>query len=302
MTRRRFLRRGLVGAAAVLGAVTVGTELLDRGIVPGRELLESEHLDPGCWTPIGAPACGAGGATLTGSFWSRYRRREVGYTVGYPPGHGPGDRLPLVVMLHGFRGSHAHSLAGISPQDAVGLSVEGHRLTPMALVTVDGGNGYWHPHPGDDPMGMVVDELLPMLRGRGLGAAPSRVGIMGVSMGGFGALAMAEHHPGLFAAVAAISPAIFTTYAWVHYVNPGAFWSAGDFARYDAITHAAALARTPVRVACGLSDPFYPWVVDLVEALPPGADVEFAPGGHDGDFSASEQPRSLEFLARHLAP
>ena len=32
------------------------------------------------------------------SFYSRHRNRTIGYTIAYPPHHGPGDELPLVVM------------------------------------------------------------------------------------------------------------------------------------------------------------------------------------------------------------
>lgn len=71
----------------------------------------------------------------------------------------------------------------------------------MALVTVDGGTGYWHAHPGNDLMRMLVDEVIP------------RIGVMGISMGGYGALLLAEKHPGLVSAVAAISAAIWTSYA-----------------------------------------------------------------------------------------
>jgi hypothetical protein len=39
----------------------------------------------------------------------------------------------------------------------------------MAMVAPDGGLGYWNPHPGDDPMGMVIDELIPMCQRLGLG-------------------------------------------------------------------------------------------------------------------------------------
>ena len=42
----------------------------------------------------------------------------------------------------------------------------------MAIVTVDGGDGYWNPHPGDDPQAMVVDELIPLCQAKGLGVAP----------------------------------------------------------------------------------------------------------------------------------
>ena len=90
---------------------------------------------------------------------------------------------------------------------------------------------------------------------------------MGISMGGYGALLMAEKHPDVFAAVAAISPAVWTTYAEAEGANAGAYSSAADFAANDAVTHARALARIPVRIASGLSDPFHPGVVALAADL-----------------------------------
>jgi enterochelin esterase-like enzyme len=99
------------------------------------------------------------GLSTSGTFYSRARNRTVGYTIAYPPGHGEGSSLPLVVMLHGFGGNHLNALAGMSPAQAMALHVDGSELPPMAMVTVDGGGGYWNPHPGDNPMAMVVDEL-----------------------------------------------------------------------------------------------------------------------------------------------
>src|SRR5260370_31310068 len=116
-------------------------------------------------------------------------------------------------MLHGYGGTHARALAGMAPTQAVALTVDGRPVAAMAMVTVDGGGGYWNPHPGDDPMAMVTDELIPLCQRAGLGRAPQRIGTMGISMGGYGALLLAEKYPHLIAAVAAISPAIWTSYA-----------------------------------------------------------------------------------------
>ena len=112
----------------------------------------------------------------------------------------------------------------------------------MAMVTVDGGGGYWTPHPGDDPMAMVMSELIPRCQRLGLGRAPRPIGMMGISMGGYGALLFAEKYPQLIAAVAAISPAIWTNYAQAKAANAGAYASAAAFDANDAVTHAAALA------------------------------------------------------------
>lgn len=124
-------------------------------------------------------------------------------------------------MLHGFGGNHPDALVGISPQRAVALKVGGSPLPPMALVTVDGGGGYWNPHPGDDPMAMVMEELIPLCQRRGPGRPPHAIATMGVSMGGYGALLLGEKFPHTIRAVAAISPAIWTSYDQARAANAG---------------------------------------------------------------------------------
>jgi pimeloyl-ACP methyl ester carboxylesterase len=114
----------------------------------------------------------------------------------------------------------------MSPAQAVALRPGGRPLTPMAMVTVDGGGGYWNLHPGDDPMAMVIGELIPRCQRLGLGRPPRRIAVMGTSMGGFGALMLAERYPRLFAAVAAVSPAVWTSYPQARQANAGAFASA----------------------------------------------------------------------------
>jgi len=149
-------------------------------------------------------------------------------------------------------------------------------------------------------MAMVIGELIPRCQRRGLGRPPQPVGMMGISMGGYGALLLAEKYPHLIAAAAAISPAIWTSYAQAQAANAGAYASAAAFDANDAVTHAAALADVPVRVATGHDDPFFPGVQALAQALPPGAVVDFAKGCHTGPFFLQQEPPSLTFLASHL--
>jgi enterochelin esterase-like enzyme len=298
--RRLFLRYTLASVAALAAAGAAGVELVDHGVLPGKGMLDS--LDGACSVPAPDLAPYAPpGPSLSGTFYSRARNQIVGYTIAYPPGHRPGDRLPLVIMLHGYGGNHTNAVSGMTPAQALALRVNGEPLAPMAMVTVDGGGGYWNPHPGDDPMGMLTRELIPLCRRRGLGAQSRRISVMGISMGGYGALLLGEKYPRLVAAVAAISPAIWTSYEQAKAANAEAYASAADFAADDAVTHAAALAHLPVRVAAGYADPFYPGVRALASALPGAAVVAFGNGCHDGSFFTAQEPPSLAFLARHIA-
>jgi len=189
-SRRRFLRYTLGGVAVAAVAGAAGFELVDHGVLPGKSQLD--QLDGACdvpapdFTPYATP-----GPQYSGTFYSAASHTTVGVAIGYPPGHGPGDRLPLVIALHGFGGNHADALQGITPSQAAALSYGGAPLPPVALVTVDGGGGYWNPHPGDNPQAMLTGELIPLCQRKGLGAGRKGVGVMGISMGGYGAILLA---------------------------------------------------------------------------------------------------------------
>ncbi len=112
-------------------------------------------------------------------------------------------------------------------------------------------------------------------------------------MGGYGALLLAEKHPGLIGAAAAISPAVWTTYAQARSANAGAFASAEDFASDDVITHASALTGVPVRIASGTDDPFHPGVVALAKALPRSTIVDITQDVMTARSSLASSPHRL---------
>ena len=95
------------------------------------------------------------------------------------------------------------------------------------MVAVDGGGSYWHKRAsGEDSGAMVLDELIPMLAAQGLDT--SRVGFLGWSMGGYGALLLgARLGPARTAAICAVSPALWTSSGAA---APGAFDGADDYA------------------------------------------------------------------------
>jgi predicted esterase len=295
VSRRRLLRWAAGGLGAVVVAGAAGFELVEHGVLPGKLLLD--EVDGACSVDTPSVEFGPLGTTTSGQFFSKARRRPVGYSIGYPAGDVASDGLSLIVMLHGYGATHRNALVNMTPAQAVAVKESGNAQKPTALVTVDGGNGYWNPHPKDDPMAMVVDELIPLCQRRGLGRAPGSIALMGISMGGYGALAIAERNPGLASRVAAISPAIWTSYDQARAANAGAFASATAFEEGDVIAHAAKLQGVGVRIASGSDDPFHPGVEKLAGALPDSSTVIFSSGCHTDPFFYAQEPPSLHFLS-----
>jgi hypothetical protein len=90
---------GIVGlAAAGVGAL----ELVTHDVLPGRSYLD--QLDGACSVPAPPLVFSAPGPSVSGTFYSRARRRDVGYTIAYPPGERPDNRLPLIIGLHAYGG------------------------------------------------------------------------------------------------------------------------------------------------------------------------------------------------------
>jgi S-formylglutathione hydrolase FrmB len=96
--------------------------------------------------------------------------------------------------------------------------VDGVRLSagyPSIIVSPDGNSGYWSDWYNGGAFGppayetFVVDELLGLIdqRFRTLADRAHRL-IFGISMGGYGAIMLAAHHPDLFAGAATLSGAV----------------------------------------------------------------------------------------------
>ena len=139
----------------------------------------------------------------------------------------PGQTAPLrpVIALHGKGQDAAGVMAGGVEQGLAQAVAAG--IPPFAVVAVDGGGSYWHKRAsGEDSGAMVLDELIPMLGSQGLDT--SRVGFLGWSMGGYGALLLgARLGPARTAAICAVSPALWTSSGAT---APGAFDGADDYA------------------------------------------------------------------------
>jgi enterochelin esterase-like enzyme len=295
MTRRTAMM-SLGGAVGLLGLSASGVALVDAELLPGNSVL-NDVLGRCDAAPAGAPR-GTPQPPVIDSFWSAARRRDVDFAISYPPGYVGGADLPVCLALHGY-GSDAKAAigAGDYPQYIAGAVREG--AAPFALAAPDGGNGYWHPHADDDPLGMLIEEFLPLLASRKL--RTDRVAVAGWSMGGYGALLCGLTYPDRFRMIVASSPAIFHSYADAHQVNPGAYDSPDEWARYDVSARARELAGLPVQILIGAADPFAPAVRALRDRLPDRTVVQIATGCHDNRFWASAAPAQVRAISSALA-
>jgi enterochelin esterase-like enzyme len=290
LSRRSLLLGGTTAGAVLVAGAAAGVE---QGVLPGRPWLQATlHLNGAAGVvPDVVP-----GRVEGGTFVSSARLgAETRWVLVHPPGHH--RHLPLVVALHGL-GEDADSLVGPSfglPEYLAAAVAAG--VPPFAIAAADGGTSYWHPRPdGEDASAMVTDELLPLLRERGV--RTDRFGLIGWSMGGYGALRLAGAlGPDRVAAVVAASPAIWND---AGDASRSGFDDAAEYERYSVVGHQADLAGIAVRVDVGTGDPFYRDVQDYVHGFPDSARVTstFEPGAHDPAYWRRMLPAELAFLGR----
>lgn len=284
---RRMLLLGGVGAlAAAAGA----------GYAVERDNPSLRRLLGGCGSMPRLPPNDY--TETTGSLDSEAMRRAVPWTVALPPNHRPGDGTPVVLCLHGRNGS-VEDLTRATALPAW-ASQSGARLAFVAPSV--GGADYWHPRTtGVDPLAMAVQELLPMVERRfGVGGSRGRRGVLGWSMGGFGALLAAQQFPDTFAAAVGASPAVFPSYGDARRGHPDTFDSLQQWETYGLWRRLDDLRAVAVRLDCGDADPFASTVRTMLRRLP-DAVGGISAGCHDDAFWRRVATREVRFLAAQLS-
>lgn len=210
---------------------------------------------------------------------SAARRREVDLFTAVPDGHGDGRGLPVCLVLHGASHRARDSERFGIPKLLTAAVRAG--TPPFVLAGADGGAQRWQASGDDDPMQMVIDEMPRWLDARGF--RTDAVAAWGWSMGGYGALRLAQQEPDWVRAVAAFSPAIGSD---------------------DAVfADVAAFRGTPVGLWCGTDDPYYSATRELAAALPESAAVtSYGNGfGHNMEYWTRVAEDAFTFLGMHLA-
>ncbi|HKS47708.1 MAG TPA: alpha/beta hydrolase-fold protein [Amycolatopsis sp.] len=232
--------------------------------------------------------------------WSQARHREVDLVTLLPSRTMP-QWLPMSLLLHGLHGTArvaapTGTLAELSSQVARGA------VPAFGLIAVDGGDNYWHENrPGDDPMGMLLNEIPQWLHRRGLGGTNGLpFACMGMSMGGFGALLYARRRAERrqpVEALALLAPALITS--WTEMSKRNAFHNAADWASMDPLLHADATQAVTTGVWCGTEDPFITGVRQFISETRPAV-AYTARGKHGDSFNRTVVPNVVGFLGKHV--
>jgi S-formylglutathione hydrolase FrmB len=290
--RPRLGRRTLLTALG-LGTVAVG------GLAAGS---------PGSTGVTVRRALDAAGSAVTGyrpvtrieQVYSQARRRRVTLLTILPPGV-PTQGLPVSLLLHGLNGNARYAAVGGMPTVLADL-VTRQVVPPFAFVALDGGNNYWHEaYPGDDPMGMLLDEVPRWLAARGLGAGGMPFACTGVSMGGFGALLYGRRRAERrqpAQAIATISPALLTS--WTEMAKRHAFTDANQWASLDPLRNLDKLGPQPTGVWVGDHDKFIDGTRRFIAQVKPEVAVVTA-GAHNDALYRKVVPDAIRFLGRHVA-
>ncbi len=167
-------------------------------------------------------------ALTTGAFASptgklethRFKSAALGgtrsYLVWLPPGYRDSESAyPLVILLHGLGGEGRDwfdpKLGDL--RTTLDALVGSGRIKPFIAIAPDGGNGYWTDHlgyptePRHSGYGTFIEEAANDAQNRL--RADGRRAIVGVSMGGHGALSAALQRPERYVAVVSIAGALF---------------------------------------------------------------------------------------------
>lgn len=222
---------------------------------------------------------------------SMSRRTEVELVIIRPEDAEP--NLPVCLALHG-RDARANQFVELDVPKILNSLVNYQGTPPFAVVAIDGGDSYWVARDEeDDPQLMLTDEVPKWLGERGLASNPFAV--LGISMGGYGALNYAANlnNP----AVAVISPALFLS--WPEAATRDAFADEAHWRRTDPLQNLSKVSGVPMGVWCGDDDPFIDGARLLIERAKPAVG-EIEPGDHEPSYWRKVLPDALKFVGTRI--
>ena len=154
------------------------------------------------------------------AMWSASLGHEVGYRVALPPGYGAPEnrdrRYPVIYLLHGLKGSSWDWFHIGRLHQTLAKRLGSGEMSEVIAVSMNGGGSYWTreidrvDRPGQDYARFVAVDVLAEIdrKFRTLRRRQYR-SLVGLSMGGFGALSLGLLYPDRFGSVVSLSGALF---------------------------------------------------------------------------------------------
>jgi len=245
------------------------------------------------------------------TFRSAALNRDMQYRVVLPASIAAGAKLPAVYLLHGGGGSFRN---WSNYSEAAGFAERG-----LVLVMPEGDESYYVnsvERPQDRYEDYIVNDLIADVESRfPVAAGRATRAIIGVSMGGYGAVKLALSHPELFVFAGGISPAVDVPSRpfsikripqWRHHRSVFGPW--GSQARRNGDPFVLARSADPVRtpylfLSCGEQEGLLPAnrnFAALLENRHFRYEFHVVPGGHDWNQWDKRLPNVFQSLFGHL--
>jgi S-formylglutathione hydrolase FrmB len=245
------------------------------------------------------------------TFRSAALGRDMTYRVYLPATVAPGAKLPVVYLLHGNGGDYKN---WSNYSDVGQYAARGY-----VLVMADGGSSYYvnaAQAPADRYGDYLTTDLIGDVERRfPVAADRSRRAVVGVSMGGYGAVELALKRPELFSFAGGISPAVDVPsrrFSWRRWGQSERFrrifGADGSATRRAAdpfvLVKTAEPARTPyLYLTAGEQEPMLEPIrrfAGLVEKRGIASEFHTRPGGHDWGEWDAQAPGCFERLMERV--
>jgi S-formylglutathione hydrolase FrmB/lysophospholipase L1-like esterase len=297
-----------VVASAEATAPVTTVKVASGELTPPSGLLASQDIPP-----VGAAP--AGPFILSETSLSSTNLGRTSYLVAVPQ-NAPAGPLPAVLLLHGAEGDRNYFVSGLG-DDLLDLATR----FGIILIMPDGGPFSWYLDSplkdGAQTATYILYELLPDALAR-YPIDPERLALLGISMGGHGALTMALNNPGRFKAISTLSAVIdleshksdskLDRYLKIHEVLGPPDLTHDVWRQYSAYyltrRQSDALTGVPVRMSVGLADKLCLAENRQYNRLLTELGVEHLyierSGGHDWALWKADFPSHMAFLAGYL--
>jgi enterochelin esterase-like enzyme len=179
----------------------------------------------------------------------RYESTVLGYEVHYsiylPPDYDRSEKhYPVLFLLHGYKGDHTSWIKHGKINKIMDKGIAKGEIEPMIIVIPDG-KYYWYINDYQNIAryeDFMFDEFLPFIDKtyKTISGKEYRA-VAGLSMGGYGSLVWAMHHPDKFSYCVALSASMFTKESLISMPNQlykymSMLWGAPEATGKDRIT------------------------------------------------------------------